>query len=123
MGLILPSSNDELQITSDTRKEARQREMPRRSVSSGPFDTVCVPTYAVFMNITLSIDEGTVRRARRAARAQGKSLNQLVREYLQTLSASADPAAEIEELRNLSRRSKGRSRGWRFNRDEIHERA
>lgn len=79
-------------------------------------------TYSVLVNITLSIDEGTVKRARRAARALGKSLNQLVREYLQTLGASADPAAEIEELRSLSRSSKGRSRGWRFNRDEIHER-
>ena len=75
------------------------------------------------MNITLSVDEGTVKRARRAARAQGKSLNQLVREYLQTLSASGDPEAEIQELRNLSRRGKGRSRGWQFDRDEIHERA
>ena len=37
--------------------------------------------YYVAMNITLSVDERLVRRARKKAEAMGKSLNQLVREY------------------------------------------
>lgn len=74
------------------------------------------------MNLTLAVDERVVQRARKAARAMGKSLNQLIREYLDHVTATADPEAEIEELRTLSKQGRGRSRGWRFNRDEIHER-
>jgi hypothetical protein len=73
------------------------------------------------MNVTLSIDEQTVERARKRAEAMGKSLNQLVREYLQKLAGTDDPERSIEEFRRLS--GTGDSRGWRFNRDEIHERS
>ena len=73
------------------------------------------------MNITLSVDEQLVERARTRANALGKSLNQLVRDYLQKLAGGDDPEQSIEEFRQLS--GKGHSRGWRFNRDEIHERS
>jgi len=72
------------------------------------------------MNVTLSIDEQLVARARKKADALGKSLNQLIRDYLQKLAGEDDPERSIEEFRKLSGR--GHSRGWRFNRDEIHER-
>ncbi len=72
------------------------------------------------MNVTLSIDERVVARARKRAEALGKSLNQLIRDYLQTL-ADDDPERSIEEFKCLSGR--GNSRGWRFNRDEIHDRS
>ncbi len=77
-------------------------------------------TYTVFMNVTLSIDEQLVARARRKADALGKSLNQLIRDYLQKLAGGDDPERSIEEFKKLSGR--GHSRGWRFNRNEIHER-
>jgi hypothetical protein len=73
------------------------------------------------MNVTVSIDEQTVSRARKKAEAMGKSLNQLIRDYLQTVAGGGDPERSIEEFRRLSGR--GRSRGWRFNRDEIHKRS
>jgi len=73
------------------------------------------------MNITLSVDEKTVARARKRAEAMGRSLNQVIREYLQRLAGSDDPERSIEEFRRLS--GTGDSRGWRFNRDEIHERS
>jgi len=75
------------------------------------------------MNVTLSVDERLVRRARKKASAMGKSLNQLVREYLERLAGSDDAERDVAELRQLSRESRGRPRGWRFNRDELHERA
>jgi replicative DNA helicase len=75
------------------------------------------------MNLTLSIEERLVKEARRVARAMGKSLNQLVRDYLEQLTARDDPRRDIEELRRLSADGKGRSRGWRFNRKELHDRA
>jgi hypothetical protein len=72
------------------------------------------------MNVTLSVDEQLVARARKKADALGKSLNQLIREYLQKLAGGDDPERSIEEFKSLS--GKGHSRGWRFDRDEIHER-
>ncbi len=74
------------------------------------------------MNITLAIDDELLRAARQAARAMGKSVNQLVREYLEQLTGRDEPQRDIEELRRLSAEGKGRSRGWRFDRDEMHER-
>ena len=73
------------------------------------------------MNVTLSIDEQLVTRARKKAEALGKSLNQMIRNYLQTLAGAVDPERSIDEFRRLSGR--GNSRGWRFNRDDIHERS
>jgi hypothetical protein len=75
------------------------------------------------MNITLSVDEDVARRARAAAEAMGKSLNQLVREYLAGLAAADDVDADIAEVRQLSRATAGRSAGWKFDRDELHGRA
>ena len=72
------------------------------------------------MNLTLSIDEQIVARARKKADALGKSLNQLIRDYLQKLAGSDDPERSIEELKRLS--GSGHSRGWHLNRNEIHER-
>ncbi len=73
------------------------------------------------MNLTLSIDEQLVARARKRADALGKSLNQLIRDYLQQVAGGDDVEHSIAEFRRLS--GKGHSRGWRFNRDEIHERS
>jgi replicative DNA helicase len=73
------------------------------------------------MNLTLSLDEQLVARARERADALGKSLNQMIRDYLQKMAGGGDPEESIREFRRLSGR--GHSRGWRFNRDEIHERS
>ena len=72
------------------------------------------------MNDTLSIDEQVVERARKRAAVLGKSLNQLIREYLQKLAGGDDAQRSIKEFNQLSGR--GHLRGWRFNRDEIHDR-
>lgn len=73
------------------------------------------------MNLTLSVDEQTVAQARKKANALGKSLNQLIRDYLLGLAGGNDPERSIDEFENLSNR--GHSHGWRFDRDEIHERS
>ncbi len=75
------------------------------------------------MNLTLSIDERIVKQARKVAQAQGKSLNQLIRDYLQSMATQGDAERDIEELRELSTRGQGRSAGWRFDREEIHARS
>ena len=74
------------------------------------------------MNLTLSVDEQLVKKARRAADSMGKSLNQLIREYLEQLTALDRTAEEVDELRRLTAEGGGRSGGWRFNREELHDR-
>lgn len=74
------------------------------------------------MNVTLSIDDEVIQEARRRAEAMGKSVNQLVREYLEQLAGKSDLQALADEFEELSRNPQGNSRGWKFNREEIHER-
>ena len=75
------------------------------------------------MNLTLSIDDRLLEEAREVARSMGKSVNQLVREHLEQLTSKDGAERDIEELRRLSQESEGRSRGWKFDREEIHERS
>jgi hypothetical protein len=63
------------------------------------------------MNITISIDQRLVKRARERAQAMGKNLNQLLREYIENLAASDEAERDIQELGMLSDRSRGRSGG------------
>lgn len=86
-------------------------------------DTSPVRTYHVCMNLTLSVDEKTVQAARKAAESMGMSLNEAVRIFLAELAGGTSAEEDIRELETLSFASGGHSRGWRFNRDEIHERA
>jgi len=74
------------------------------------------------MDFTISLDEETLLRARNSAETLGKSLDQLVRDYLEQLGKTTDPVADAAEFRRLSLKSRGRSGGWKFNRDELHKR-
>jgi hypothetical protein len=74
------------------------------------------------MNVTLSVDDEIVVRARRRAEALGTSVNQLVREYLEQLAGKSDPNQDAAEFERLSKLANGDSRGWKFNREELHER-
>ena len=74
------------------------------------------------MNLTLSVDDEIIEEARRRAEAMGKSVNQLVREYLEQLAGKSNREALMAELREMTRNSTGNSRGWKFNREELHER-
>ena len=75
------------------------------------------------MNLTLSIDEKVVRRAREVASSMGLSLNQLIRRYLEIVTSSGEHKQYVEELRRLTQQGGGRSGGWIFDREEIHERS
>lgn len=71
------------------------------------------------MKFTILIDEKLATRARKKAAALGKTLDQLIHDYVQKL-ADDDPERCIEEFERLS--GGGHSGGWRFDRIEIHER-
>ena len=75
------------------------------------------------MNLTLSVEKEVVDRARKATAALGLSLNQAIRNYLEELAGTAVADDDIREMEELSRTSEGRSRGWKFDRDEVHERS
>jgi hypothetical protein len=74
------------------------------------------------MNVTLSIAEETILEARRRAESMGTSVNQLVRDYLQQLVGKSNPELDAAEFERISRSSKSASVGWKFNREELHER-
>ena len=73
------------------------------------------------MNLTLAVEDRLVEKARRKADATGTSLNQVVRDSIRKYTGEDDPASIIEEF--LSLPGNGNSEGWRFDRDEVHERS
>ena len=75
------------------------------------------------MNVTLSIDDDTLARARELANRRGTSLNQMIRDYLTELAAGLSPEELIEKLERHWATSGGNSRGRRWTREEIHERS
>ena len=83
-------------------------------------DTGYVRTYTVSMNITLSIDEQLVERAREKLRATGKTINQEIREHLEHIVGDNDLERDIEFLERTSGLGKPDA-GWKWNRDEIYE--
>jgi Family of unknown function (DUF6364) len=70
------------------------------------------------MNLTLSVDEKIVESARRAAQILGKSLNQIVRDYLEQLAGGASLQSDLAEFRDKS--TKGNSGGVVFSRDDVY---
>jgi len=70
------------------------------------------------MRVTFSIDDQLLARARSLAKRRGTSLNQMIRDYLETLVAN-DAAEAVAELQRLWSEEKGDSRGWKWNREEI----
>lgn len=74
-------------------------------------------------NLTITVDEDVLRQARMRALAQGKSVNAILAEYLQ--SYADHRGAQVEATRRLlamSRKSKSARGGRRWTRDELHER-
>ena len=72
------------------------------------------------MNITLSVNEKTVIEARKVAASMGKSLNQVIREDLERLTRKQHRNNDLDEFKALA--GQGSSNGWKYNRDELHER-
>lgn len=74
------------------------------------------------MNITLSADKETIRRAREVARRQGTSLNALIRSYLRSLGERSQYDGAAEELLDLMEKGTGDMKGLPWNRETLHER-
>jgi replicative DNA helicase len=74
------------------------------------------------MNITLSVDEQVAQRAREAAQKMGKSLNQVVRDYLEQLAGGAQRGQHWTQFEQRCLQSGAKLNGWKFNRDEANTR-
>src|ERR1044072_6480052 len=75
------------------------------------------------MNVTLSLPEDLVEEARRGAKGHGQGLNGLLRSELERLTGRSDRQAALEELERLWKTGGGRSKGGRWSREEIYDRA
>lgn len=73
-------------------------------------------------NVTLAVDEKLLEQSREYARRHHTTLNGMIRKYL--VQTVAKPAGKgwLQELFRLADEAHGNSRGWKWNRDEIHDR-
>jgi hypothetical protein len=76
----------------------------------------------VFMNVTLSIDEETLARARELAVLRGTSVNQMIRDYLEEVASDLSSEEILRELKTLWEEHPGDSGGRQWTREELHER-
>ena len=76
----------------------------------------------ISVKITVSVDDEVLRRASLRAETMGKSVSQLVREYIERLAGNPDCEALAAEFRELSKKPLGDSKGWKFNREELYDR-
>jgi antitoxin component of RelBE/YafQ-DinJ toxin-antitoxin module len=92
----------------------------------GLVDTCDVHTYPVRMNLTLSVDDKLVEKARQVAARQGTSLQALVRQFLERLAGSREGAALVEQLERHWREADKHLRehppkSYKFDREELYE--
>ncbi|MGA2500014.1 MAG: DUF6364 family protein [Tepidisphaeraceae bacterium] len=76
------------------------------------------------MNITLSADARLIEKVRKAAQARGTTLNELIRDYMRQIAQEKTPETLADEFVAFMRENSARPRqGFRFDRNEIHERS
>jgi len=75
-------------------------------------------------NLTITVDDEVLKRARIRALEQGTSVNALLREYLEAYSGEPPAVRALAELVELARRADSGSgmAGRSWTRDELHER-
>lgn len=69
------------------------------------------------MNVTLSIDEAVLIRAREVATRRGTSVNQMVHDYLEALASKPTAEELLSELEELWQGSSGDSSGRTWTRE------
>ena len=72
-------------------------------------------------NLTLSIDDDVLLRARKRALDHGTSVNAVLRKYLESYAGREDRAEAMQHFVRRATNASGRSRR-RWTRDELHER-
>lgn len=74
-------------------------------------------------NLTITIDEDSLKKARMRALQEGTSVNAILREFLEAYAGSQrERQNAVNDILELSRASKSRRGGRSWSRDELHER-
>lgn len=74
-------------------------------------------------NVTLSVEEEDLKRARIHAIEQGTSLNAVIRSFVKEYAAGSERYQRItKSILDRAMRSKASSEGRRWHRDEIYDR-
>ena len=74
-------------------------------------------------NLTITVDEQILKKARIRALEEGTSVNALLRAYLEQYVRDVETRKKaIKDILARSRSSRGASGGRRASRDELHER-
>jgi hypothetical protein len=83
-------------------------------------DTEVVSTYHVSMNVTISVEDQLLERARELARRRGLSLQELIREQLRLVAGVRSGADAARELLDLMATRGGHSGGRRWRREDAY---
>ena len=74
-------------------------------------------------NLTITVNEESLKKARIRALEEGTSVNALLRNFLESYAGTSRSQREaVQEILALSRRSSSRRGGAQWSRDELHER-
>ena len=75
-------------------------------------------------NLTITIDNETLKKARMRALEQGTSVNALLREFLEAYSGvRTEQRKAAKEILSLSKSSTSRRGNNQWKREELHERS
>jgi hypothetical protein len=72
------------------------------------------------VNMTFTVDDQVAQHASEVAQKMGKSLDQVVLNYLEQLAGSAQRDQEWAQFEQSCLTSGGKLNGWKFNRDEAN---
>lgn len=74
-------------------------------------------------NLTITVDEETLKKARSIALEQNTSVNRILQKYLETFAGlNCDRENAVKKIISLSGVAQSRRGARRWNRDELHER-
>jgi hypothetical protein len=75
-------------------------------------------------NLTITVNEEVLKRARLRALQQGTSVNALLRDYLERFAGNSPARQAVEEIEAIARRVHAGSGagGRKWKRDDVHDR-
>lgn len=73
------------------------------------------------MNLTISVEDAVLERARKLASMRGTSVQELLRAYLESLAGRENGEVVADELLALMSSQGGHSEGRRITREEAYE--
>ena len=74
------------------------------------------------MNLTITVDDELLKRARIRALEENTSVNAVLRKYLESYADTTRPRRAVDRLRQLSRTARAKRGTARWTRDALHER-